>query len=158
MANETVIKSSIDRALAQMDLSAHVFVTKAGILYTNEVKRLMRTSPRGGRIYKRLRAGGLRNRLKGRGARAGDYITHRASAPGEPPAVDRGNLVNSVASVEELTPKGWATTGGSTLAKIPPSLEYGTGTIAPRPAFIPALLNIKAQLEAALVESFKGRT
>ena len=158
MADATIIKSNLDKALAQMDLSARVFATKAGILYTNEVKRLMRTSPRGGRIYKRLRAGGLRNRLKGRGARAGDYITHRASAPGEPPAVDHGNLVNSVASVEELTPRGWATTGGSTLAKIPPALEYGAGTIAPRPAFIPALTNIKGQLEAALVDAFKVRS
>jgi hypothetical protein len=146
----------VDQALAQMEQNARKFVTAAGIVYTNEVKRLMRTSPRGGRIYRRLRVTGLRNRLRGRGARAGDYITHRASAPGEPPAVDRGNLINSVASVEELTPKGWATTGGSTLATIPTALEYGTGTIAPRPAFIPALMNIKAQLEAALIQAFKA--
>lgn len=157
MPDETVIKSGIDQALRQMDLSAQRFVTVAGVLYTNEVKRLMRTSPRGGRPYRRLRVSGLRNRLAGRGARAGDYITHRASAPGEPPAVDRGHLINSVASVEELTPKGWATTGGSTLATIPSSLEYGTATIAPRPAFVPALLNIRQQLETALVDAFKGK-
>ena len=156
MADPVQIVSHLDQALSQFDKQSQRFVTLAGLIYTNEVKRLMRESPRGGRIYRRIRAGGLRARLAGRRARAGDYIVHKASAPGEPPAVDRGNLVNSVASVEELTPRGWATTGGSTLAKIPSALEYGTRTIAPRPAFIPALSNIRGQLEAALREAFKA--
>lgn len=156
MAEVTRIVSHLDQALARFDKQSQRFVTLAGIAYTNEVKRLMRESPRGGRVYRRIRARGLKARLAGRKARAGDYIVHKASAPGEPPAVDRGNLVNSVASVEELTSRGWATTGGSTLAKIPPALEYGTATIAPRPAFIPALMNIRSHLEAALREAFKA--
>ena len=156
MADGVRVVSKIDQALARFDQQSRKFVTLAGLAYTNEVKRLMRESPRSGRVYRRIRARGLKARLAGRKARAGDYILHQASAPGEPPAVDRGNLINSVASVEELTPRGWATTGGSTLAKIPPALEYGTATIAPRPAFIPALMNIRPQLEAALREAFKA--
>jgi len=91
----------------------------------------------------------LRNRMvvsfnepkSGREYKRGSRV-HRASAPGEAPGVDTGNLQNSI-QVEFPTPiKGVLTIG----AEQGPLLEDGTDRIAPRPFVAPALKGALEQL------------
>ncbi len=70
-------------------------------------------------------------------------IEHRASAPGEAPAIDTGNLVNSIAT--ELT--GPASAVVFTNVEYAPYLEFGTKDIAPRPFLQPAVEAVTAALE-----------
>lgn len=67
---------------------------------------------------------------------------HRASAPGEAPAVDIGNLQNSL-DVDFPTPiKGVLSIG----AEYGQWLETGTDRIAPRPFVVPAIKGALEQL------------
>jgi len=70
-------------------------MTRIATEYANEVKLRMRNSPATGRVYglRRARKGG--KPVFGPAFRAGRK-THRASAPGEPPAPDTGALLRSV--------------------------------------------------------------
>jgi len=58
---------------------------------------------------------------------------HQASAPGEAPAVDIGNLVNSI-QIENQGLKGWV----YTVVDYSVPLEYGSVRMAARPFFGPA--------------------
>ncbi|HLM58179.1 MAG TPA: hypothetical protein VK422_18900 [Pyrinomonadaceae bacterium] len=119
-----------------------------------DIKEAMRR-PKGGRTYARgvitrrasktTRGLGLREIVRNRGqltpegfsrerrvAVVGSRI-HRASAPGEAPAVDLGELANSYST----TINGLRASVGSPLEKAA-LLEGGTRMIAPRPAAGPA--------------------
>jgi len=72
--------------------------------------------PKTGKIYKR------------------NGVEHQASAPGEPPATDTGNLVNSL-DVEHVKPMLYRV---NVEAEYAPYLEYGTSRIAPRPFLQPS--------------------
>lgn len=61
--------------------------------------------------------------------------SHQASAPGEAPAIDIGNLVNSIFS--EKSGPGEALVGAH--AEYGVYLEFGTSRMAPRPFLRPAL-------------------
>lgn len=102
-----------------------------------EAVTLMQNSPRGGRVYRR---GG---------------VSHKASAPGEPPAPDTGFLMRSIGtSVDPETLVGTV----SFTARYARALEYGTARMAARPFARPALANkiddiqadIAAEISAAL--------
>lgn len=60
---------------------------------------------------------------------------HRASAPGEAPAVDIGTLVASIMA-QEINPYTWSV---GTVLPYGRYLEYGTTTILPRPWLSPAI-------------------
>lgn len=70
---------------------------------------------------------------------------HKASAPGQPPAVDTGALRNSIG----MGVVGGVVRVGSGLAKAP-LLEFGTlddgGVLAPRPFMRPALEDARAAM------------
>lgn len=75
------------------------------------------------------------SRPRGRTYKRGGRV-HQASAPGQPPAIDKGQLVNSFRSRKT----------GKTSAEIystdepkAAGLEYGTSTTAPRPVAEPTL-------------------
>lgn len=142
------VKTAAVKAL--MARSAQELVTTAAVAYTGLVKQQMAESPATGRVYRRIRASGVRRRLRGQTVRRRDYITHQASAPGEPPAVDRGTLLGSITYSVERTGTKVTALMGSTLAKIPAALEFGRtdGTIAPRPAWRPAWALLLATLPA----------
>ncbi len=84
----------------------------------------------------------LRNRIlvsfqepkTGREYKRGGKI-HRASAPGEAPAVDSGHLQNSIQPDFPTRLKGVLTIGSETGIL----LELGTNAIAPRPFVFPAI-------------------
>lgn len=115
------------------------FMQRIGLHYTTEVKRLMAESPRSGREYRRGRK------------------VHKASAPGEPPAVDRGRLIRSVGFRVVFLNKEWGVQVGSSLKNIPSWLEYGTRKMAPRPAWRPAVRNITPQIKREVEAIFKKR-
>jgi len=102
------------------------------LTYTSDVKRSMVESPRGGRVYLR---GKRRN------------IQHKASAPGEPPAPDTGQLVKSILwkRTDGPGPIDAKVDAGSAVLKSL-FLEYGTRRMAARPAFRPALARILPQV------------
>ena len=60
-------------------------------------------------------------------------LTHRASAPGDPPAKDQGDLVNSV-YIKAIDKKSFIVGSNSEYAGW---LEYGTRKIKPRPNWVP---------------------
>jgi HK97 gp10 family phage protein len=74
------------------------------------------------------------------------YRYHRASAPGEAPAVDLGNLKGSISA--EMTGETTAVVGVSAEYGIP--LEYGTRKIAKRPFARPAVEQEEGDFIAAM--------
>lgn len=117
-----------------------------GLALERQIK-LELSTPGKGRLYRRRRRGPVRTdgrdnrgRFLRRGARSGDF--HRASAPGDPPAVDTGQLRNQI-TMERF---GLRRRVGPTSEYAPP-LEFGTigdgGHIAARPFMRPALRKLE---------------
>lgn len=119
--------------------------------------------PKGGRLYrkgaikKNYKVGGHGYRKwKGSGAKftfsggrattVVGYKTHRASAPGEAPAIDLGNLRGSIFA--EMTSKTTAIVGVG--AEYGIYLEYGTRKMAKRPYIRPAVDEVKVKFLRAL--------
>ena len=79
------------------------------------------------------------------------YGRHIASKPGEAPAVDTGNLMNSL---QETYPN--ATTGiAFTNVEYAAPLEYGTARVKPRPFYTPAAKAERPLFIAALRKTYK---
>jgi HK97 gp10 family phage protein len=76
---------------------------------------------------------------------------HQASAPGETPAVDTGNLMNSIQAVQESDLHATIGVG----AEYAVWLEFGTRRIAPRPFLGPAFEWAKPAFEQGLKELLK---
>lgn len=120
-------------------------VAKAALNISNNAKRRIAKGPKTGHVYEWEAA------LKGEESALVDDETgklffilgfpvkmrakpHRASAPGESPATDRGTLLNSIISrSKELS----AEAGSNVLYA--PYLEFGTTGMEPRPFLQPAI-------------------
>jgi len=72
-------------------------------------------------------------------------VTHQASAPGQPPAVDTGSYRASIhvdlSGVGDPIPEGVVRTND----RRGPMLEYGTRRMAPRPHFLPVAEEMRAE-------------
>lgn len=122
-------------------------VTKTALDVDRDIKKRMQQSPASGRVYRR---GKGRNRSR----------LHRASAPGQAPAIDTGRLINSIMFRQE-TPLTATVSSNAIYAR---RLEYG-GTdsrgvyIAPRPAWRPAVMmhedKFRERIEAAVRAAFE---
>jgi HK97 gp10 family phage protein len=100
----------------------------------NEAVSLILNTPKSGRIYHR---GG---------------VAHQASAPGEPPASDTGQLVASVTtSVDETSLTGNVNFGSDHAL----ALEKGTFKMAPRPFARPALVNKRDAVRQDIAEEIE---
>ena len=77
--------------------------------------------------------------------------THRASAPGEAPAIDSGELINSIqaAKQDELTALAFSNMEYS------PHLEFGTVHMAKRPFFTPAAEKAFPEFKKQMLEIFE---
>jgi len=75
----------------------------------------------------------------------GKRSPHRASAPGEPPAKDSGNLRDSTYAKPKRVPDGAEVEAGSK-SQVAAWQEYGTQKIFPRPWFRPTLNEVKDKL------------
>ncbi len=114
-----IVKKEFDHfpALAgEMRIKAGLAVVKTTLDISRRVKMAM-GEPKSGREYPR--PGGK---------------VHRASAPGEAPAIDYGTLINSIAEEFPGDLKGISFT--SVPYSVP--LEFGTSKTTARPAWIPA--------------------
>jgi hypothetical protein len=80
------------------------------------------------------------------------YGGHTASAPGEPPATDTGQLVNSIHGVVEDSYYGYVAVDAEHGAY----MEYGTRTILPRPFVTPTAEALKDGFEGALEQLVNG--
>lgn len=89
----------------------------------------------GSRTAEAYAAAGLRGGFTARGRRyfIVGYHIHRASAPGEAPAIDTSNLVNSI-QVERVNTQSNVYTN----EEYAEYLEYGTRKMDPRPFLTPA--------------------
>ena len=100
-------------------------LTRAALWAEGEIKRSFQ--PGTGREYPRGRK------------------THRASAPGQPPAVDTGRLRGSI--THDLQTEGQRVTARvGTNVEYAKELEFGTSTKAARPFLRPILAERKAEL------------
>lgn len=132
---KAIVKNDRTKAwLATVEEGQKDLLTQTGLVYTSEVRRLMVESPRGGRVY------GI----------------HKASAPGEPPAVDTGQLVKSIGYRLTKIKEGWGVEAGSSIPKRAFWLEFGTVKIAARPAWRPAL-KVAEKFLRNEIKAFKKR-
>lgn len=100
-----------------------------------EADSLMNESPRSGRVYTR------------RG------VSHKASAPGEPPAPDTGRLRQSLRTEYNRELLMGTAIASTAYAQ---ALEFGTSRIAPRPFMRPALANRKDEIEAGIADEIRN--
>lgn len=109
--------------------AAGIGVLKGTMRVHREVIRLILRTRKSGRWYKR------------RGVR------HRASAPGEAPASDLGNLVKNISTRAERDEQGRLTGTVVSAAKYARALEYGTKRMEARPYMRIALSNVRKEVE-----------
>ena len=76
------------------------------------------------------------------------YGKHQASAPGEPPATDKGQLVSSIVMSVESDNKGEVVGIIRASAPYAAHLEFGTSNMAPRPYMQPGLESQRRKIEA----------
>jgi len=98
-------------------------------------------------------ASGLRVQQNAAGSRFNVVVgarLHRASAPGEPPAIDTGALVNSV-NAKRIGSMRW----GIYESMIGGYLEHGTSTILPRPHVAPAAERVRQSFVDAIREAVR---
>lgn len=79
--------------------------------------------------------------------------THQASAPGEPPANELGNLANSITLRIDAARMVVFVNAG---AKYGAALEYGTRKMSPRPYLRPALLTHAAGVNARVLAEVRA--
>jgi HK97 gp10 family phage protein len=104
--------------------AVQVGVFKAALFVRNDMIRRILKGPKSGTVYHRKGRG---TRSKGRGG-----VDHTASAPGESPANDTGNLarsINVVAGSEGVSSTAIVTVRTPYAA----ALEFGTKKMEPRP-------------------------
>jgi len=142
----TFYTSEVKSALGQKQ---ERFVRTAVQMIEDRVKSLMTNSPRGGKVYRVGKTATKADRAAGR-----RFRSHKASAPGEPPAVNTGRLRNSVTSL--VIPRisgGYEGRVGSNVKYARP-LETGNPPhLKPRPAWLPALQWVWPKV----VAMFKGK-
>lgn len=111
-------------------------VYRTGLELQGDIKQRIQRGPKTGRVYRR------------------GNITHQASAPGQAPATDTGRLVNSIYLDDEGFGRGRAEISVGSLLAYAAYLEYGTRTMAERPAWTPAAheaqRRFKARMEAVI--------
>lgn len=117
----------IPQIQASLRPSLSAVVRKTAFDVEAEVKKEMR-APKSGRVYRR-------------GSRS-----HQASAPGQAPAVDYGQLINSI-QVDNVTELK-STVGTNVEYAMP--LEYGSRRIAPRPVWRPVIEKLRKPFAEAV--------
>lgn len=112
-------------------------MTEATEYAVGEVK-VMLSKPGTGRLYRKRRA-------------SGGYIFHRASSPGQPPAVDTGALRSSID--KRIEAKGLEVYGYiGTKLEYALTLEVGGRYVAARPYLRPVLRGQARQIDEAFVK------
>lgn len=119
---------------AKMEAALGRFVRKGALYIEGQLKTSM-AEPKSGRSYRRGKSG-----------------THVASAPGESPAVDSGNLAGSIAVLMESTLEAKV----GTPVDYSLFLEEGTSRMAARPLWERTARESLPTLEAILQAEIRG--
>lgn len=101
----------------------------------HRIEARAKASLSGGRSGRTYRKGAIESRRKANRGEIVGYKFHRASAPGEAPATDTGNLANSISSRMTGSTEGVVEVGAEYAAV----LELGGAHVLPRPYFDPAV-------------------
>jgi HK97 gp10 family phage protein len=96
--------------------------------------------PKTGRIY---RSRGNKKKL------------HQASAPGQPPAADTGELHTGITHAEAPAPQGVIRVEVGANAPYATALELGTSKMAPRPFMAPSLAENEALIRNNIAEAVR---
>lgn len=127
------IKKAMDSLKSlEKDLEApfrDVILGGAQLIRSEAVKSIMQ-GPKTGRIYEKYNP----------------RRTHRASAPGQAPASDTGNLVSQI-QVKSTNPDEVTVESGANYSKF---LEFGTSKILPRPFLFPATERSRPKIQQAV--------
>lgn len=120
---------AVERALGRAAFRGAVLVQK-------EARMGIAKGPKTGRVY-----GNESDIAKAKkGVKAAMKRVHRASAPGEYPATDTGNLARGVSVVAASTvAPGVVSASVASSARYSKSLEYGTKGMEPRPFMYPSV-------------------
>lgn len=133
------LTSNIAQVRADLQRRASALVQGIAASIEADIKAQFK-EPKSGRIYNRS------GKRKGRRGKKSSGRRHQASAPGEAPAIDYGNLHNSTRWVSET--KFRAIVGsGTDYAEL---LEFGGAKLKPRPFFGPAFARHRALFEAGM--------
>lgn len=127
VAELTYSKGDFDTLASSLQLEASEIVSKT----LNDLVAVILTSfseGKSGAIYKR------------------GTSFHQASAPGEPPAIDYGDLANSIFQAMTSKTSGYVGTDSDHAG----FMEDGTTHIAPRPFMAPAAEEVGESFEAAI--------
>ena len=146
-----VIRNNQKEILAALEKASERAVMSAGFIVETDAKMRMGTS-KSGRVYAKRSTykrrvfkttkdeeGNKTKTFTGQYKEFTRKSKHRASAPGEAPAIDTGNLVNSINTTLDNSDKKKVFAIVYTGVEYAPWLEFGTGRISPRPFFRPAV-------------------
>ena len=151
------VKATIEKLYADSEKKLSKIVEATAFDVTRDVKRAIQRPPKTGHTY--FRIPGEKYMTVRRGSKKGPIVAvfkmegkanlslrHKASAPGEAPATDTGELVNSIAYVmdDKFSARVYSP------LKYAEYLELGTRKIAPRPSWVPAILKNMPKLEERL--------
>ena len=124
LKNLRLLQNGLDKELTNV-------LRGGGQLIRGEAIRSIQTGPKSGRTYEKYNP----------------RRTHKASAPGQAPASDTGNLVSQIMSVAD---------GKNTLvesrAEYSKFLEFGTSKMLPRPFLFPASEKITKKIVQVLIQ------
>jgi len=128
-SNVKIVKNNTKRVLGAMSGNNLAKAVRAGaLILEGAVKISMSSTAHTGKVYGK----------------------HRASAPGETPAVDTSALVNSISTwnISSTETEAWA--GCGTGLEYAEWLEFGTSWIEARPFMRPALDNNEEKIKAVV--------
>lgn len=127
------MQRAIEARLAASDHALTRGLIAAGLIVRNAAVLLLQKGPKTGRIYFRR------------------SVAHRASAPGEAPATDTGNLVRSIG--QDVVADGVIVFAAAEYAR---KLEFGEGRVAARPFLRRALTDKASDVRAAIAKALQG--
>lgn len=140
MLDFTISLSRQQKSLLQISQSAfedvYKVIEKTAVKVQNTARKKVKDGPKTGRIYRR------------------GSVTHQASAPGQPPATDKGTLLSRITHNILLNRSG-AEIG--TDLKYGFFLEDGTKDMKARPFLVPALKENQRYFVNSVVKALKDR-
>lgn len=132
MVNKVKYTWKGDAALLKLRQAAVRGCERTNAAWVKECIRLVMSTPKSGRMYG----------------------SHQASAPGEPPAHWRGELIKGYRTKVQTRKDGVKAIGTNVSQHIK-KLEQGTRKMRPRPHLARGLIGIKDQINAIFAEEFR---
>ena len=131
------VLSQLDKLEKDMELPFQEIVKGGGQLIRTEAIKSIQTGAKSGIVYQKYNP----------------RREHRASAPGQSPASDTGNLVSKII----VKQKSADVTNVESNANYSAFLEYGTSKMEPRPFMLPAFEKSKKPIINAVLKRVKNK-